>query len=149
MQKDVDIKKIQELDKISQSVHRLAQNYLSSSSKFSSLTLAQMFLIKVIKDNGTVTPSSLAQRIGVTSGAITSLTDRLYKQGLVNRKRSDIDRRLVIISLTEKGMELACSLEEERLNRMKEIFSELTNEDIETLINIYGKINNTLTRLVN
>jgi DNA-binding MarR family transcriptional regulator len=51
-------------------------------------------------------PGRLAQREGLSSGAMTNRLDRLEKAGLVQRLPDPDDRRALQVELTEKGHEL-------------------------------------------
>ena len=47
--------------------------------------------------------SFVAKKLSVTVGTLTIAVNNLVKKGYVNRTRSEKDRRVVLISLTEKG----------------------------------------------
>jgi len=47
-----------------------------------------------------ITPGELAQCVGLTSGAVTALVDRLVQAGLVRRTPHPRDRRSVLLELT-------------------------------------------------
>ena len=49
---------------------------------------------------------AIAAATGLTPAAVTALVDRLEARGLLTRKRSDEDRRKVIIEATEKAAEM-------------------------------------------
>ena len=53
------------------------------------------------------TPTELAERTMVTSGATSKRVDRLERAGLVARRRSDQDGRGRVVGLTPAGVELA------------------------------------------
>ncbi|HEX4248125.1 MAG TPA: MarR family transcriptional regulator [Pseudonocardia sp.] len=59
-----------------------------------------------IRQDGPLTPSELARRLGLTSPSVTSLLDRLETAGLVARRRHPADRRSVLVELTASGDEL-------------------------------------------
>jgi DNA-binding MarR family transcriptional regulator len=50
--------------------------------------------------------SHIAERMVTRDPDVTRLIDKLMKKGLVQRHRSDTDRRVVLISITEEGMNL-------------------------------------------
>ncbi len=147
MQHDSYVKKIHQLDSIVDSFHRLLYTYLTRSTKFS-LSVAQIFLLKVLEEKGTCTASALANYMGVTSGAVTSLADKLSSQGLILRERSKNDRRVVKISITDKGHELYKAVERERDERVIEILSVLTEEDVDAMMKIYQKLADNLKEIV-
>jgi predicted ArsR family transcriptional regulator len=51
----------------------------------------------VLSETGPITAGELAELIGVTTGAVTGIVDRLEKAGLVQRDRDPNDRRRVVI----------------------------------------------------
>lgn len=53
-----------------------------------------------------LTPTRLAERLVLTSGAITHLVDELARASLVRRVPGEHDRRSMQIELTERGMEV-------------------------------------------
>ena len=148
MQHDSYFEKIQRLDSIVDSFHRILCTYLTKSSKFS-LSVAQIFLLKLLNEKGTCTASALAKYMGVTSGAVTSLADKLSRQGLILRERSENDRRVVKISLTDKGQELYKAVEHERFEQTIQILSVLPEEDIDKMMHIYQKLTDNLKLIIN
>src|ERR1700749_4122724 len=51
--------------------------------------------------------SRLARDLSMTAGGLTKLADRLAVAGLIDRRNSSDDRRVVYAALTDKGVELA------------------------------------------
>ena len=54
----------------------------------------------------------LSRLLGINSGFVTRVVDRLERQGLVRRDRNSPDRRVVNLTLTEAGRNLAARLAE-------------------------------------
>ncbi len=59
---------------------------------------------------GPVTVSRLGAELGLTSGAVTALVDRLERHGLVRRRRDEADRRRVHVELTPAARVLGAEL---------------------------------------
>lgn len=80
----------------------------SVSAKISEygLTPAQFGVLEALLHLGPLPLGELADKLLVTGGNVTYVMDRLEKQGLVERRRSDQDRRVVTATLTPKGREL-------------------------------------------
>lgn len=70
-----------------------------------SLTESQLVVIEYIMSHQQVKPSDLIDYLATTPAAITTLIDRMEKNGLIMRQRDEKDRRIVWICLTDKGKE--------------------------------------------
>ena len=68
------------------------------------LSPAQMHALEMLGHMGTPTMKALAGRLGVTTGTLTAMIDRLEKEKLVVRKRNPNDRRSTMLELTESGV---------------------------------------------
>jgi DNA-binding MarR family transcriptional regulator len=55
------------------------------------------------QDDLTSTPTDLAEKAGVTKATMTGFIDGLVKEGLVTRITDDVDRRKLLIKLTDNG----------------------------------------------
>lgn len=103
------------------------------------ITHPQFFMLKKLS-SGPATVSEVAEYLGVSLSAITSMADRLVKTGYVNRYRSQDDRRLVRLELTPAGSEAL----EAAINRKREvmhgILGMLPEEDLTALHSIYTRL---------
>jgi DNA-binding MarR family transcriptional regulator len=70
------------------------------------LTMAQMIVLEIVAGDDRATPKEIARRSGVSQATITSLIDKLEARGLVTRRRSEQDRRLIRVTATEAGRTL-------------------------------------------
>jgi len=104
---------------------RLAPHGLSES-KF-----VLLFLLHS-EPNG-LPPHELAHRAGVTRATITGLLDGLERDGLVTRNPDSVDRRKLIIALTEAGKVLAGDLFEEHTRWIASLFQYLDASARQTL----------------
>ncbi len=67
------------------------------------LTSEQLQVLASIKSRGPLRPSELASILERTPNSMSMLIDRMVKADLIRRTRDRKDRRVVIISLAEKG----------------------------------------------
>lgn len=67
------------------------------------LTDAQWRPLLCLWHGSPASATDLARRCGLDTGGLTRLIDRLAAKGLCTRERSEVDRRVVYISLTEEG----------------------------------------------
>jgi DNA-binding MarR family transcriptional regulator len=62
--------------------------------------------LDVLDWTGPITAGDLARRVGLTSGAITGVIDRLERDGWVRRARDPGDRRKVIVEMVPGRVDL-------------------------------------------
>ncbi len=72
----------------------------------SNLTMPQIKVLIILAHKGKLKVSSIAKILNVKTPNITFILDHLNERGLIKRKRSQDDRRLVQVSLTEKASRL-------------------------------------------
>src|SRR2546423_2235805 len=58
--------------------------------------------LDVLMQLGTATPGVLAAKLGLTTGSVTAMLDRLAKLGYLTRTPDPADRRKVLVSATEE-----------------------------------------------
>ena len=102
------------------------------------LTYTQYIVMMVLWNADSITVKDLGEKVYLDSGTLTPLLKKLENKGLINRKRDDKDERNVIISLTQKGI----NLKEEAVNIPFEIGKciPLTAEEAKTLYSLLYKI---------
>ncbi len=64
----------------------------------------------ILRQSGPITAGQLAERTGLTTGAITGVIDRLERAKLVRRVRDPVDRRRIVLELVhnpEREREIA------------------------------------------
>lgn len=105
------------------------------------LATGQIFLLFMLYHKGTSKATDISNRIGITSGAVTGMTDKLVNLQLINRDRSEEDRRVVLLSLTDRGRKIVEDIHSHRLERMRILMSELPVEEITQMVQMFNKIN--------
>lgn len=111
---------------------RLVSNHVSHSFarklQAVDITVAEWALMRVLFGIGE-NPSQLAERMGMTKGAITKLADRLIDKSLMTRTASPDDRRTQTLRLTKKGERLVPQLADLADQNEAECFSHLSKAD--------------------
>ena len=70
------------------------------------LTAPQVNLLRPLAENGPMSSGQLAEAAGLTPATTTHMLDQLAVAGVVERKRQEDDKRVVITSLTDTGIEM-------------------------------------------
>jgi DNA-binding MarR family transcriptional regulator len=68
------------------------------------LGITDMKTLSVLMQEGAMTAGRIAQRLSLTTGAVTSLIDRLERRGLVTRAPDPNDRRKVIVIVNQQAL---------------------------------------------
>lgn len=113
----------------------------------SDLTSDQHYTLRYIYQIESCTSSELAEVFEVKKSAITAIITRLWEKGLIQRTRDENDRRVVYLTLTDKGNELYLKTEE-RIHKLVESFiTKFDQSEIEQFINTYEKLNQVLIEI--
>lgn len=70
------------------------------------LTYTQYIVMMVLWDRKSMTVKELGQILYLDSGTLTPLLKKLETKGFLNRKRSEVDERNLIVTITEQGEDL-------------------------------------------
>lgn len=99
------------------------------------LSLAQYNILRILRGQpGRRLPCrQIGLRMVTREPDVTRLLDRLERDGLVERDRSQADRRVVMISITSAGLELLASLDEPMRLIHKESLGHLARAEIREL----------------
>jgi DNA-binding MarR family transcriptional regulator len=100
------------------------------------VTVAEWVLMRELHDMDEAAPSRLAERIGMTRGAITKLADRLIAKSLMMRRHAPSDGRAQTLTLTAKARRLVPELAKLADANDREFFDHLTPKDRAVLLRI-------------
>jgi DNA-binding MarR family transcriptional regulator len=76
------------------------------------ITSQQMGILMSLRDSVATTPFELSKLLGIDTGLMTRMLDKLETKGLLERSRSIEDRRVVNLKLTKAGEAVAGRLPE-------------------------------------
>jgi DNA-binding MarR family transcriptional regulator len=111
------------------------------TDEFRDITNNDMHVIDAIGIGEPKNMSTIARTLSVTVGTLTIAINSLVKKGYVSRERGKEDRRVVYISLTERGK--AAYIHHARFHKaMIDSISEgLSPEELELLVKTLTKLN--------
>ncbi|MDB6094746.1 MAG: MarR family transcriptional regulator [Verrucomicrobia bacterium] len=102
-----------------------------------------MILLNNCRNDGqpsALSPAELAERTGVTRATITGLIDTLERDGLVTRSPDAVDRRMMEVSLTEKGRAALHEILPEHFRRMSSLMQSLDEGERKLLVQLLNKV---------
>ncbi|TYA12296.1 MarR family transcriptional regulator [Paenibacillus faecis] len=97
---------------------------------------------------GPVTAGQLAQLTGLTTGAVTSVIDRLEQAGYVVRDKDPHDRRRVVVKPAPEGSAQISPMFESVMQSTLQIISQYSTEDLQLILAFIKQCNEmTLTEM--
>ncbi|MFT3924215.1 MAG: MarR family transcriptional regulator [Myxococcales bacterium] len=123
---------------------RFVSNHVSHGFKAKveahGVTVAEWVVLRALLDVEGITPSELADKIGLTRGAISKLVDRLSEKRLVLCRANKADRRSQIVSLAEAGRKLVPTLAKLADENDAEMFGHLDDHDRFMLLSLLKRM---------
>ncbi|WP_409291194.1 MarR family winged helix-turn-helix transcriptional regulator [Peribacillus sp. SCS-37] len=108
------------------------------------VTSDQHYMLRYIYKSRECTSTELAEVFEVKKSAITAIINRLWEKDLIERTRDEKDRRVVYLSLTEKGEAMYLEAEERIYLLVESLISRFEQEEIEKFLETYEKLNKVL-----
>jgi len=133
--------------KLEKCVSYITENSIKQiSDKFSKqleekgITRIQWIALYYLNSNEEISQKDLAKKMSIKDSSVARLLDRMKKEELIERVKSEEDRRVTYIHLTEKGKEMI-----ERLLPEGEVFSckmleDVSEEELEIFENVIRKM---------
>lgn len=112
-------------------------NKLKMEDSLKGYQSTEVHCIEYIEKNGDSNVTKLAEAFYMTRGAISKLTKKLIKKGLIESYQKVDNKKEIYFKLTEKGREVFNTHEElhqEFRERDKIIFDQVSDEQIEALL---------------
>lgn len=101
---------------------------------FKDLTNNDMHVIEAIGLGEGNNMSSIARKLNITVGSLTTSVNSLVNKAYVERRRSEKDRRVVYVRLTEKGVKAYHHHEDYHRQMTQAIISKLSEDEIPVLV---------------
>lgn len=121
-----------------------AELYTKELDKKYNVSTPQLSCLLALRDYGPLPPSQIAKYIMVNSSTVTGIIDRLEQKGFVDRSRTSPDRRVITISLTEKGKDLTQNAPPPLQKKMVEGLMKLPAREIKQIAQALRKLTSLL-----
>ncbi len=93
-----------------------------------------------------MTISDLAASMEITSGALSRIVEGLVARGLLDRHRGVVDRRVVILRLTEAGLGKYEAIRPVVMQRWDELLTDLSADEVAHLAVLLGRFADSIER---
>jgi DNA-binding MarR family transcriptional regulator len=107
---------------------------LGSSS--TDLALPHYLLLRTLRDVGSMRASDVAESCGMKNSAVSMALQTLEERGFVSREHDASDRRVVHVTLSDKGLARLDEAEQERREAMRRYTATLPPEDLRVLARV-------------
>lgn len=111
------------------------------TGEYKDVTTNDMHVIEAIGMDEAKNMTSVARSLEVTTGTLTIAINSLVKKGYVDRVRSEEDRRVVLVSLSEKGKRAYLHHSRFHEQMIDSVVEELTEEEQQVLEKALTKLN--------
>ena len=110
-------------------------------NRFSAIMCGEMAVMRLLHNGGKkrMTAGELSSRLSMTTSRIAAVLGSLEKKGLLERENDEVDRRRVLVSLTQAGDALC---EKRRQHFMKKISMLLSmlGDDAPEFVRLLGRV---------
>jgi DNA-binding MarR family transcriptional regulator len=97
-------------------------------------------IVEILGKNGPMIMTEIAERAMLSVSTLTSIMDNLVGKRLVQRQRSEEDRRVVRVELTTEGRKVYQQVLETHMRMVRGMLSSLNKNEQETLVSLFRKI---------
>ncbi len=103
------------------------------------ITNAQGRIVLMLASGNYATAADLGRELYIDSASMTRMIDRLEKRGVIERVRSQQDRRVTRLELTDDGNALAALLPVEYISALDRNFADFKADEVELLKTLLRK----------
>lgn len=126
------------LEGIDQSLSQLGKRFRKKIQD-EQLTFSQYVVLKFLS-NGSLSMRDIADNLQVSMAAATGIVDRMVAAKVVERRRSDEDRRMVWVTLTGEGVTRFTELQRKRGEFVRQTFSKLSDDELHQLSDMLQRV---------
>lgn len=121
-------------------IMRAADIYSRKLGKKSGLTTPQLIVLRAIDASENITVTELSRQVSLSQATVTSILNRMEKAGLVNRKRSDEDRRRVNLQVSDRGESVLSEAPQPLQEEFTERFSNVPEWEQHMIVACLGRV---------
>lgn len=136
-------------NKIEAKIRNIAKylnEYTKDHLKCYNLTLGRFHVLRVILESEPVSMGHIHEELHMANSTVTVIVDYLHEAGLVERKRDEADRRVVLLEITDKGNKIMTELLKQRQEFMKKSLLDM-NDSAADLAQLLEKLLNKIEEI--
>lgn len=102
---------------------------------------SQRRILIILRDEESITQRELTEKLSIKPASVSEVLAKLANKGYIIRVPSSIDKRTMVISLTEEGRRIADEAYQSRSLRIVEMLSCFDDDEKDTLLSLLEKLN--------
>lgn len=114
--------------------------YFSQQLLVYNITPAQYGVLTCLWKKEIVTPKEIRQSLHLEASTVSTMLDKMQSNGLIERNINLDNRRIILVSLTQKSIDLKSSIEKIVLDMNDHILGEFTHKEKKILTKILLRI---------
>ncbi len=130
---------------LSQAIFKLF-SYFKPKHSFSDLKPTKIMVLMsirhLVEENGYAVPSMICDELGLSKSSLTAILNEFEEQNFITREISKEDRRMLLLSLTEKAKAKICEHHSYMKKSISDLIDYLGEEDADKLTELIIKANN-------
>lgn len=134
--------KEKQLDDILSSFRCITHNFqqlLWKDAEELNITSTQLMVLRKLSLHPDIGITELADLLHLGNSAASGVVDRMVKAGLITRERSQSDKRIFKLAMTEKGKKIRL-LSRQSLRRHLQPLADIPTKDVQELLRLHGEI---------
>lgn len=125
---------VDEVGEMIQKLVRVFQLFERDQIKIYGFTTSQCYTLLEINKFGSLSMNEISEKMNLNSSTMTRILDKLVRDKYILRSRDESDKRIVIVTLTEKGIEAADKLNKTVKEYYKKIIENIPEGEVETVL---------------
>lgn len=98
-------------------------------------------ILKILAEKRELSQKELQDMLGIQSGSISEIINKLERRGLLYRTKDETDKRMAMLSITEEGMGELNNIATREVPDVEELFSVLSAKEQEELSGLIVRLN--------
>jgi DNA-binding MarR family transcriptional regulator len=100
----------------------------------------ELRIVEILGKSGPMMMTEIAERAMLSVSTVTSIMDSLVSKAIVQRERSEEDRRVVRVELTPEGKKVFQQVVDTHMRMVRGMLTSLNRTEQDTLISLFRKI---------
>jgi DNA-binding MarR family transcriptional regulator len=134
----------QRTTELTELINVLVQEFLeihqNLNDTYTGVSKQELNIISIVGRSGSVIMREIAEQVHLAVSSVTPTVDKLVEKKLVRRERSEEDRRIVTVALSEKGQKIYQMEVESYMRLSASILQALDDQEQEQFLGYFRKV---------